>query len=214
MTSPVLDTLNHQLQTLALTAQQHPPLSTERQAALRQLMSKIWQSGALCRPQRGCFSGQYEDIYAEAIQELFYYMCKNIDKYNPDRAGVLTWVNMLLRQRFFREAIPRVIGKPDRQHLTLDNLENLAAPKDTVTRLDCIKEVVETDSAGTFSSAHIRGYPEATFKALFLRRLAQHRWQDIAKEFGFSTSTAQSFFTRYLQKFAPLFRDLCFDYAD
>lgn len=213
MSSDQPDDLNQQLQALALVAQQHPPLSRERQSALRQLVNGILKSGRLCRPQRGRFLGTYEDIYAEAQQELLLYICKNIDKYSPERAPFMTWVNMLMERRFFREAIPRVLGPPAMNRVTLADLENVVVPEEATTLLDCVREVVEADREDLFKSAHIRGRPEVTFQALFQRRLSGQRWQDIATEFGISTSTAETFFSRKLQKFSPNIRKCCSDSA-
>ena len=211
MSSNPLDSLNQQLQVLALTAQSHSPLSKARQSALRQLVSTILNSGRLCRPQKGRFSGAYEDIYAEAQQDLSLYICKNIDRYSPERGTVMAWVNMLLTRRFFREAIPKVLDPPNMRRVALADLENLAPPEEATTLLDCIKEVVAADPEDLFKSVHIRDHPEATFQALFQRRLSNQRWQDIATEFGISTSTAQTFFSRCLQRFSPKLREHCLD---
>lgn len=201
--------LNQRLRAIATIAQQHDPTSQAHRAALRQIVDDIYRSKRLCRPQKGSFSGAYEDIYAVAIQELFYYICKNIHKYNPDRGEVMTWVNMLLTRRFFKEAIPKVLGKPNSQQMTLADLDNLAVPTEPASLIECIKEAVENDPEGLFQSVHIRQHPEATFQALFLRRLSDQRWQDIATEFGLSISTVQMFFSRRLQEFSPKLREYC-----
>ncbi|NJM97139.1 MAG: sigma-70 family RNA polymerase sigma factor [Phormidesmis sp. RL_2_1] len=211
MSSDPLSSLNQQLQVLALTAQNHPPLSKAHQAALRQLVSAILNSGRLCRPQKGLFSGAYEDIYAEAQQDLLLYICKNINQYSPERATVMTWVNMLLAKRFFREAIPKVLGPPNVRRIALADLESVAEPEEPTTLLDCIREVVAADPENLFKSIHIREHPEATFQALFQRRLSNQQWHDIATEFGISLSTAQTFFSRCLQRFLPYLREHCSD---
>ena len=100
-----------QLQELALQAQQHPLGTTVRRITLSKLIDGIYRSGKLCHPYKGQFQGVYEQIYQEALQDLFLYICKNLDKYDPERASFMTWVNMLLSQRFFKEAIPKIIGK-------------------------------------------------------------------------------------------------------
>lgn len=207
-----LDELNRQLQRLALKAQQHSPQSQERQLALTRLVTMIFNGGRLCHPQRGSFGGRYEDIYAEATQNLMLYICdnENIDRYNPERGEVMTWVNMLLSRRFFREAIPSVLGRLEIRRVTLADLENFAAPEEPSTLLDCIKEVVAADPEGLFASVHVRNHPEVTFQALFQRRLVHQRWRDIATEFGISVSTAQTFFSRQLEeRFAPKLREYC-----
>ena len=214
MSPAQLDEFNQQLQVLALTAQQYQPSHPKRQAALRKLVNGILKSGRLCRPQTGNFRGMYEDIYAVAKQELFYYMCRDLDKYDPEKGKVMTWVNMLLTRRFFPEAIPRVLGRPDTRRVTLADLENFAAPEEEVTLCERLREVVEADPEGLFQSAHIRYHPETTFQALFLRRLSGQRWEDIATEFGIPLSTAQTFFSRQLQNFSPKLREYCPDSFD
>jgi hypothetical protein len=71
------DELDEQLRQLALVAPQHPPLTQGRQLALRKLVNGILKSGGLGRPQSGQFSGAYQDIYDEALQELLLYICEN-----------------------------------------------------------------------------------------------------------------------------------------
>ena len=208
------DELNQQLQAIALTAQRYPPLSKGRQAALRQLVSGILRSGSLCRPQKGKFSGVYEDIYAEARQELLLYICKNVDRYSPDRGTVMTWVNMLLTRRFFREAIPRVIGRPETKRVTLPDLENVAAPSANASLTDSLKEAVEADPENLFRSAHIRNCPSATFQTLLKRRLADQSWDSIAEEFGISVSTASNFYYRCSAKFLPKLKEYCTGSSD
>ncbi|MEM8810803.1 MAG: sigma-70 family RNA polymerase sigma factor [Cyanobacteria bacterium P01_G01_bin.38] len=204
-----LDDLNQQLQALAATAQRYPALTRARQAALRQLVNGILQSGRLCRPQKGNFSGAYDDIYAEALQELLLYICQNIDKYSSERGTVMTWVNMLLQRRFFREAIPKVLGKPDMKRVTLPDLETVAAPETAVTPLDTLKESVEADPEDLFKSAHIRDHPDATFQALLQSRLSDQSWEAIATEFGISVSTASNFYYRCLTKFSSKLKEYC-----
>lgn len=210
--SDLLDELNRQLQRLALKAQQYPPQSQKRRLALTRLVTIVLNSGRLCRPQKGSFSGRYEDIYAEATQNLMLYICEkeHIDRYNPERGEVMTWVNMLLSRRFFPEAVPKVLGRPEIKRVTLTDLENFAAPEEPSTLLDCIREAVAADPEGLFASVHVRNHPEVTFQALLQRRLVHQRWRDIATELGISISTAQTFFSRQLEeRFALKLREYC-----
>ncbi|RUT06004.1 hypothetical protein DSM106972_032100 [Dulcicalothrix desertica PCC 7102] len=87
-----------QLQELALQAKQDSLLSAARGITLSKLIDGIYRSGKLCHPYRGQFQGAYEQIYQEAVQDLFLYICKNLDKYDPERGAFMTWVNMLLSQ--------------------------------------------------------------------------------------------------------------------
>lgn len=101
MTNDSRKQLDAQLKELALLAQRHPHATKERRIALTQLINAIWQSGRLCRPYSGQFQLPYEDIYDEAVQNLFFYICQedNINKYDSERGEVMAWVNMLLTKR-------------------------------------------------------------------------------------------------------------------
>ena len=67
--------LDERLKHLAMEAQQHPPKSQARQRALSQLLNAISQSKRLSRPRRDQFQKFYEEVYAEAVQRLFAYVC-------------------------------------------------------------------------------------------------------------------------------------------
>ncbi|MBD1842709.1 hypothetical protein H6F89_04655 [Cyanobacteria bacterium FACHB-63] len=66
-------------------------------------MRAIFQSKKLVRPYLGQYPGMSEEIYAEAQQRLFFYLCKEIDRYNPE-LEVMQWANFLMKKRFFIEA--------------------------------------------------------------------------------------------------------------
>jgi DNA-directed RNA polymerase specialized sigma24 family protein len=211
MTSPEILDLDNQLSHLALTAQRHPPLSQERQVALRQLVTGILRSRRLCRPQLGQFAGNYQDIYDEALQELLLFICQNIDRYDPDRGTVMAWVNMLFDRRFFREAIPKVLGKQNLTRMTLMDLDRISAPAAEPTLTDTIQEFVERDPDNHLKQEHIKNHPTANFQVLLQRRLQGISWQDIANEFGIAIPTLSSFYYRRLDKFSTQFKDYCVD---
>ncbi|MGJ3250420.1 MAG: sigma-70 family RNA polymerase sigma factor [Elainellaceae cyanobacterium] len=203
--------LDEQLKHYAIDAQQHPPQSQGRQIALRKLVNGILTSGRLCRPQAGQYRGRYEDIYSEALQELMLFICENIDKYSPERGAVLVWVNMLLRRRFFNEAIPKVLDKPGVVRMSLHDIEHLdLAPSDppkTLTEL--LEECVDADPDNLFKTAHLAGQPQATFQVIMKRRLVGSSWDDISAEFNTNLSTISSFYYRGLARFSSVLRDYC-----
>lgn len=64
------EALNQRLQQLVQEAQQHPPLTPQRQIALNKLIDVIWRSKQLGHPQSGQWpSNLYEDLYNEALQK-------------------------------------------------------------------------------------------------------------------------------------------------
>ena len=201
--------LDEQLKQLAISAQQHPALTQGRQLALRKLVNGIVQSGRLCRPQRGQFSGSYEDIYNEAVQELLLYICQNLEKYDPERGSVMAWVNVLLERRFFKEAIPKILGKPNLQKMTLSDLDNLAPPEETESLTEILKECIESDPDNLFKKEYLQNYPAANFQALLQRRILGKSWKEISAEFDINIKTLSSFYYRCVNKFSSRLREYC-----
>jgi DNA-directed RNA polymerase specialized sigma24 family protein len=201
--------LDEQLKQLAISAQQHPPLTQGRQLALRKLVNGIVQSGRLCRPQRGQFSGSYEDIYDEAVQELLLYICQNIEKYDPERGSVMAWVNVLLERRFFKEAIPKILGKPNLQKMTLSDLDNLAPPEETESLTEILKECIESDPDNLLKKEYLHNYPAANFQVLLQRRFSGKSWKEISAEFDINIKTLSSFYYRCVNKFSLRLREYC-----
>lgn len=201
--------LDEQLKQLAISAQQHPALTQGRQLALRKLVNGIVQSGRLCRPQRGQFSGSYEDIYNEAVQELLLYICQNVEKYDPERGSVMAWVNVLLERRFFKEAIPKILGKPNLQNMTLSDLDNLAPPEETESLTEILKECIESDPDNLFKKEYLQNYPAANFQVLLQRRFSGKSWKEISAEFDINIKTLSSFYYRCVNKFSSRLREYC-----
>lgn len=210
-------TIDEQLKHLAVNAQQHPPNSLQRRRALTRLVSLMNQSGQLVRPYAGQFHGLYDDIYAEAKQRLFLYVCEHIDRYDPTYA-VLQWANFLMKKRFFVEAsrdvmptAPKGMDRSQVQQVTLDVLDK-RNPVDerslaTASLSDEIIQYIQEDPDETFRSTHIVGHPAAHFQYIALRFLAGYAWKEIAAELDIKVVTLSSFYQRCLTKFAPLFRD-------
>lgn len=211
MNKTAFDELDEQLKQLAKSAQQHPQLAQGRQLALRKLLNGILQSGRLCRPQRGQFSGVYEDIYDEARQELLLYICQNIDKYDPERGGVMAWVNVLLERRFFKEAIPKILDNPGIQKMTLADLDNFAPPESPPVLTEILTEYIESDPENLFQKEHIQNHPEANFQALARRRISGSSWKQISAEFGIKIPTVSSFYYRCLNKFSAILKKYYFN---
>jgi hypothetical protein len=208
MTNDSRQALDAQLKELILLAQQHSHATKGRRTALSQLVNVIWQSGKLCRPHKGQFQLAYEDIYEEAVQNLFFYLCRddNIHNYNPERGEVMAWVNMLLTKRFFPEAIPKNIGKPNEINLESSHLENLSS-SESVSLFEQVRQYIESDPDRIFTRKHIKERPEANFQAIARRRYSGVSWQDISTEWGIGITRLHNFYRRCLKKFAPQIRE-------
>lgn len=206
-----------QLQALAVQVQQHPMGTTARRINLSKLIDTIYRSRQLARPYQGQFKGVYEDIYQEAVQNLFLYICENIDKYNPQRGGFMTWVNMLLNKRFFCEAIPKVVGRANELYFessALENLEDLATEEsededDYIRAFQTVRRYIEIDPKGIFTQAHIKKYPGVNFREIAIKRWSGISWKEISEHFNIPVATLSNFYQRNLEKFRQELRDLC-----
>lgn len=201
--------LDDRLKELAIQAQQHSPMTQGRQLALRKLVNGIVQSGRISRPQQGQFFKNYEDIYDEAVQELLLYICQNIEKYDPERGSVMAWVNVLLERRFFKEAIPKIIGKQNIQKMTLSDLDNLPSPEMTQSLTEILQECIESDPDNLLKKEYLQNYPAANFQALLQRRILGKSWQEIAVEFNINIKTVSSFYYRSVNKLSAKLRECC-----
>lgn len=209
--------LDEHLKRLAVEAQQHPPGTSQRQRSLARLISVIYQSKKLVRPYQGQFQGVYEEIYAEAQQRLFLYLCEQIDRYNPS-LDVLQWANFLMKKRFFIEAsrdlMPAVPKGVDRSHVRRITLEVLDKQHPVELRsyanASLSEEVIrciEEDPDRVFRNTHIEHKPAANFQYIALRFLGGYSWKEISEELDVKAVTLSSFYLRCLAKFAPKFKE-------
>jgi DNA-directed RNA polymerase specialized sigma24 family protein len=206
--------LDEYLRQLVEIAQQHPPNSRDRKKALAKLISVLQQSKQLTRPRRGQFQGFYEEIYREALQRLFTYVCDRIDDYDAQRGRVLQWVNFLLSRRFFieasREVLPTVPKGVDPKAVTRLSLEDLDSnnpselnPQLTPSLSEDLKHYLQEDPDGIFQMTCITQCPKANFQYIALKRLDGYSWQELAAELNLGISTLSSFYQRSITRFAP-----------
>lgn len=208
--------VDSQLKQLAVAAQSYPPRTLSRQKALSRLLVALQGSGKLVRPYRGQFGNQYGEIYAEAQQRLFLYMCEAIERYDPN-LEVLQWANFLLRQRFFIEASRDILSgfkNRDRERLTRISLEVLdkkepleAGDRARRSLSEEVRHCIEEDCEGLFGSAHVAKHPAANFRFIAMRILAGYSWKEISAELQVKVPTLSSFYQRCLTRFAPKFRE-------
>lgn len=206
--------LDNHLRQLAIAAQKEPKGSRARQRALSELINALLSSRKLTRPRQGQFRGLYEDIYAEALQRLFSFICDRIDDYSIQKGEVLQWINFLLSRRFFIEAsrdyLPTVYKGVDARsvkRLTLEHL-NQSNPIELNPQLipslsQEVKACLEEDPEGLFESASVTDRPQANFQYIAIRRLEGYSWQDLSTEFEIPAPTLSSFYRRCLVRFSP-----------
>lgn len=192
-----------QIKKLAIEAQQHPPHTELRQHALGELTEAIRLSGKLAHPYRARFSPQFYDLlYDEAVNKTLAYVCRKIDKYDPERGDkkFMNWVNFRLERviiesyREFRE--PNISSLP-----ALNELEEIVKIEEPPTLFERVRECLEEDPENIFKQAHIRNRPDANFSTIALARFSGKSWEDISAEFGISLPTLSSFFQRCCENY-------------
>lgn len=202
------ENLDEQLKNLAILAQSYPQLSQERRWALTQLLETTLHSG-----QVKCLSKDpfYKDIYENALQNLWLYVCQNIDKYNPERSSFINWIVMMLHRHFLKKAISDVTGNHFNKSLAPLDIDTLAdtlfLQEQKPSLLEEIKEYVELDPEKTFRYHYIRNYPKANFQNLVKMRLSGESWQNISRDLGVKVSTLNRFYYRSIEKFNFKFKE-------
>ena len=184
---------------------------------LTQFVGTLLASRKLCRPRRGQFQLLYEDIYAEALQRLFAFVCDRMDDYNPQKGEVLQWANCLLSRRFFIEAsrdyLPvayKGLDVRNVKRLTLEYLDS-SNPSELNPQLipslsQEVKACLIENPEGMSRAASIVDHPRASFQHIAVRRLEGYSWQDLAVELGVPVPTLSSFYRRCSARFASKLR--------
>ena len=196
-----------QLRSLVIATCSHPPGSLDRSLGLAKLIRIIQQSGKLWQER----FPEYED----ALQITWIYFCRNLceavtgDRYDVDKASVITWLNAYLKRRLQDCRIETAKQQRLRSMLPLDGeeeyrnpIENLAAAPDLPPILTEIKAWVNKDPGGKLRRQHIRDRPEINCQVLILRRLPPETpWETLAKEFNIPSTTLSSFYSRHCIKY-------------
>ncbi len=195
-----------QLRNLAIEAQRHPPHSELRHYALGELVEAIRLSGKLGHPHHTRFSHQfYNLIYEEAVNKTLTYVCRKIDKYDPERGQLMTWVNFRLDRVIIESC--REFKDPNVKELpSITDLEEIVQPEEPSSLFERVREEIEEDAKDLFKQAHIRNRPDANFQAIALARFSRKSWEEISAEFGIPVPTLSRFFQRCCEKFRSNFR--------
>lgn len=199
------------LRQLALTAQQHPPRSIERQKALNELIAVLQQSGGLCSPKR-TYGAQYQEVKDEGRSQFYLWICQNIDKYKPEKGEVLQWANFLLKTRFYIDAY-RDLNTEGRNQPPIPSLHSLdnsqminEIPEESMSQE--LRRLLEEDPKNIFQTAHVQGHPKASFQLIAIQKLNGYSWEEISQQLhNIPVPTLSSFYQRSLTRYIPFFRD-------
>lgn len=194
------DELDNRLKELAITAQNHPPQSRDRRAALTKLHSIVVNSKKLWYPPSNRFN-QY--IYDEAKQELWCYVCQFIEKYDPQKGEVIAWIKTLLKTRFYPKAEIEYFKITSDQNIC----KEVSQPEENdPSLLSEVWDYIELDPDDIFQQECVKNHPEANFKVLIRYRRCQIMWKDISEQMMIKASTLINFYQRCIKKFAPIIK--------
>ena len=157
---------------------------------------------------------EYIDGYEDALQQTWLYFCRNIceattgQKYDPNRANLVTWLNNYLTRRVQDLRIDKYekirtftdslkLGKDGE---LIDVIDTIPAAPDIPPLLKDLQTWVQADADGTLQSTYIKGHPQANCQLLILRRLPpETSWDSLSNELGISISTLSAFYQRRCQ---------------
>jgi DNA-directed RNA polymerase specialized sigma24 family protein len=195
------------LQELICSAKLYPLGSLKRNKILTQIIRKIYP--LLRQPNN--------PSDADLMQIICFFLVKNLDKFDPNRGCLLTWLNSNL---FFRRIdIYHAKLTQHRREIAIDS--TLADDKscwstvipDIPSReygsleiLDRTLKWIQLDSTGMLRQTHLDGHPEINAQVLILLRLpsTEMPWREIAAKFSKPLSTLNVFYSR---KCLPLLRE-------
>ncbi len=200
------------LQELIAIASQHPlaldetgkilpnqPSAKIRQKALTEIIRlvtpRLWKENV--------------PYYNDALQQTFYYLVRKCEKYDPDRAGVTTWLNTRLKFELLNCKMK--LAAEQRRFSSLTNDQggeiDISAPAkfEESGILDNIRQWVESDPE--LQAEHLRNQPEITSQKIILDRLFKNKsWQILAECYNSSIPTLSS---HYQRKCIPRLRTFC-----
>ncbi|AUB44022.1 DNA-directed RNA polymerase specialized sigma subunit, sigma24 family (plasmid) [Nostoc flagelliforme CCNUN1] len=188
--------LNQQLQHLVAQACSYPAKSLMRRQKLSEIVRVVMKSGKLWKENTA--------YYNDALQQTWFYFCRNPEQYNPESCSVITWLDNCLKWRLqdFRSREAQIQANTVfLSSLEIENtsnaIEHLPAAADIPPILEETYQWAFTDPDNDLASTHVKGRPEVTCQILILRRLPPETpWKNIAKEFNLPPSTAPNFYKR------------------
>jgi hypothetical protein len=208
------DDIDDRLKQLAIAAQNHQPKTLGRQKAVTRLVMEIEKYQIINCPQNTKFSyAIYQEICAEAKQELMLRISREIHNYRPEKE-VSQWVNFLI-VKCFQEATPKVIGSKDLptvyygdMELVFNQMEKQQAEHESCPSAAALIEMIEEDPGDFFQNEVMKKYANVNFKLLLVKReIEDVTWEDISADLRVSVSSLSSFYRRCFAKFTPRFRE-------
>ncbi|WP_017304415.1 hypothetical protein [Spirulina subsalsa] len=205
---------DQELKNLALEAQKYSLGTVERRQLIHRLLILLHHSEQLVHPPVPFqLQGAYEEIYDIALQRLFSYLYEKIEYYKPERAGVLQWVNYLLKIRF-PDAIKELTNDQRKNRVLQENLvtnhrieqeQERNTKNHQITSQD-IMDYIDQDPKGVFRSTYIGNNAEANFRFIALKLVEGYKLDEVAMLLQVNRNTLRSFYNRSRRKLASEIR--------
>ena len=141
---------------------------------------------------------------------------KNLDRYDPAKASVMTWINGILNYRF-QDALRKYRSRYD--SISLDNPGEMASAAiaqlsepEPETMGSKLRRFIETDPDGHLAVTHLRNNPSASLQKILLMRLDGFKWQEIADRLNVAShATINNFHDNQSRKLKDYFRKYLYD---
>jgi DNA-directed RNA polymerase specialized sigma24 family protein len=204
--------LESRLLQLVLAVKEQPAGSSQRNRYLSKLFCELQNSEQLAKCWSKCptqLQGNYGEIYADALQRLFIFITKNIDKYDAAEGTVIQWVNGQLKWRFLDAVREWSHFNLDYPMLSVDELDRISSQLPTdLTSPSLFEQVInyiDEDPDGYFQEACTGNNPQANFRYIALKRNVDNlSWKELAEELDLKIAALSNFYQRYLERFTPL----------
>jgi DNA-directed RNA polymerase specialized sigma24 family protein len=154
--------------------------------------------------------------YSDALHQVWLYVYQRPEKYDPKAAGVVTWLNMMLRYRI--KDLHRQWTKQSATQVSLvdqDGREaDLVDPKSMVdcdlpNLIEAIRAWAEVDEDGALRQERVRNHPEVTSQRIILERLIlETPWHMLAEQLNAPMGTVTA---HYYKKCIPRLQRFCRD---
>ena len=188
-----------ELKQLVEKIQQLAPKDRQRRKLLNELIIKIQTEGRLKKFESYRYLPDFDDLYADAMTDCLTHISTSINKYDPEKAEVMAWVNQTLLFKFRTAFNKRYRNKVKlvSDELKLMNIPFLSQEKEDSYGL--LRELIQNDPEGILKNIKIKKH-DVSLQQILLMLLDDKKWKEIALELHLSISTAQSFYSRSLEK--------------
>jgi DNA-directed RNA polymerase specialized sigma24 family protein len=187
----------------------------DKQLALTKLFAELTNKiDNLPKPQTD--ASKY--IYEEALQETYLYICKNIDRYQPEKGSIMGWFVFILKMRKITAFNLINWGIMSTYTYTNDGVEldlcDIYTPDANPLPSEKLLAFIKEDPEGLLQRALFNNNANANFQAILLKKIEEDKsWEEIAQEFksGATHGPLYSFYTRCCKKFSPYFTKYLFE---